>query len=111
MARGGVVHFPYGAVVRLVGTAARYWHAIDGACAGNGVDLLSYPLTRFLNYIYFWIQEHTSPEEWEAVEEEIFAPLALSRRDPDNVSQNVVEQEMTLFANFTRQNDSLARGL
>jgi hypothetical protein len=61
--------------------------------------------------VYFWVQEHTVPEEWEQVEAEIFEPLVLGRRDPDNVSQSVVEQEMTMFANFTRQNDAIARGL
>jgi hypothetical protein len=57
------------------------------------------------------VQEHTKPDDWEMVESEIFAPLALGRRDPDNVSQSVVEDEMNLFASFTRQSKELERGL
>jgi len=58
-----------------------------------------------------WTQEHTDPDNWDMVESEIFSPLAIGRRDPDNVSQSVVEDEMQMFANFTRQNDALQRGL
>lgn len=110
MARGGVVLFSYGAVVRLFAVAAQHWHAIDGPCAGRGVDLLDLPLTRFLNYILSWVQEHTSTEDWKQVEEELFSALAVGRRDPDNVSQSVVEDEMQLFSNFTRQQRALEGG-
>jgi hypothetical protein len=44
------------------------------------------------------------------VEGEIFAPLAFTRRDPDNVPQSVVENEMALFANFTQQTKALDGG-
>lgn len=111
MARGGVVNFSYGAVLRLFGIAALHWRAIDGSCAREGVDPLDLDLTRFLNLVLSWTQEHTSAEDWEAVEEEIFAPLAAGLRDPDNVSQSVVENEMELFASFTRQSNALERGL
>ncbi len=110
MADGGVVDFPYGAVVRLFGIAALHWHAIDGACARRGVDPLSLPLNRFLSLILSWTQEHTDPEDWEMVESEIFSPLALGHADPDNVSQNVVDDEMRMFADFTAQSNALERG-
>jgi hypothetical protein len=106
-----VVNFSYGAVLRLFGIAALHWHAIDGACAGNGVDPLDLSLSRFLNLILNWTQEHTSPDDWETVREEIFAPLVVGLRDPDNVSQSVVESEMELFASFTRQSKELERGV
>jgi hypothetical protein len=44
------------------------------------------------------------------VEAEIFAPLVLGRRDPDNVSQSVIDNEMELFASFTRQSKALEGG-
>jgi hypothetical protein len=44
------------------------------------------------------------------VESEIFAPLSMGYRDPDNVSQSVVEDEMQLFASFTRQSKELGGG-
>lgn len=107
MADGGVVHFPYGAVVRLLGIAALHWRAIDGACARAGFDPLDLPLTRFLNLVLDWTREHTKTDDWEMVEAEIFAPLAFTRRDPDNVPQSVVDNEMELFATFTRQSQAL----
>jgi hypothetical protein len=110
VAHGGMVHFSYGAVLRLLGIAALHWRAIDGACAREGVDPLDLPLSRFLSLILSWTQEHTKPEDWDMVEAEIFAPLVFDRRDPDNVSQSVVENEMELFASFTRQKRALEGG-
>lgn len=105
-----MVHFPYGAVVRLFGIAALHWRKIDGACARAGFDPLDLPLSRFLSLVLQWTQEHTDPENWEMVEQEIFAPLAINGRDPDNVSQSVVEEEMQMFTNFTAQTNALERG-
>jgi hypothetical protein len=105
-----VVLFSYGAVIRLFGIAALYWDAIDGSCARAGVDPLDLELTRFLHLVLSWTQEHTKAEDWESVEAEIFAPLVAGHRDPDNVSQSVVENEMELFSSFTRQNSALERG-
>ena len=110
MAHGGMVHFSYGAVVRLVGIAAIHWRAIDRACAGAGVDPLDLPLSRFLSFILVWTREHTDPKDWDMVEAEIFAPLALGHRAPDNVSQSVVDNEMELLANFTRQKNAIEGG-
>jgi hypothetical protein len=107
VAHGGVVDFSYGAVIRLIGIAALHWRAIDGASARVGVDPLDLPLSRFLSFILSWTQEHTHPDDWEAVEREIFAPLVLGAHSPDNVSQDVVNEEMELFTNFVRQNNEL----
>lgn len=105
-----MVHFSYGAVIRLTGIAALHWRAIDGACARQGVDPLGLPFARFLSLVLDWTKEHTDPKDWDMVESEIFSPLALGRRDPDNVSQSVVDDEMMLFASFTAQSNALAGG-
>jgi hypothetical protein len=102
-----MVRFPYGACVRLLGIASQYWRAIDGACARKGFDPLDYNLTRFLHLILAWTQEHVEPAEWERVEGEIFAPFTMAGRDADYVDQAVVDEEMALFANFSRETKAL----
>jgi hypothetical protein len=54
-----------------------------------------------------WAREHTDPEQWDAVEAELFAPFEEKSRDPDVVPQNVIDEEMSLFNGLTRQNDAL----
>lgn len=97
--------FPYPAAVRLLTVAQVHWRAIDGESARKGFDPLDYPLTRFLHLVLDWAREHTDPEQWDEVEAEIFAPII--GRDPDTVSVDVVDEEMSLFANFSRQNRAL----
>jgi hypothetical protein len=48
-----------------------------------------------------------NPEDWEQIEEEIFAPFTFAGRDPDQVTQDVVDEEMALFAAFSGQNRAL----
>jgi hypothetical protein len=103
-----VDNFSYGALVRLFLVAGRYWREIDGACARAGVDPLGLPLTRFLHLVLDWTQEHVDPEEWDRVRAEIFSPL--DSGDPNAVSADVVEEEMSMFAAFTRQNSALEGG-
>lgn len=105
MADGGVDGFSYAACIRLFGVAALHWRAIDGACARRGVDPLDLDLTRFLHLVLDWTQEHVKPEDWSMVEQEIFAPMP--GLDPDTVSQSIVDEEMSLFQAFTRENKAL----
>jgi hypothetical protein len=51
------------------------------------------------------MREHSDPEKWEQVHEEIFAPMP--GRDPDRVDASVIDEEMSLFASFSRQNKAL----
>lgn len=62
-------------------------------------------MTRFLHLVLDWVQEHTDPEKWDEVREDIFA--VDTRRDPDMVSSTVAQEEMALFSNFSRQNKAL----
>lgn len=110
MADGGVGGFSYGTVLRLAGVAAENWYAIDGACARQGFDPLDLTLRRFCALVYSWLMEHIDPDDLERVREELFAPVTWNLRDPDAVSQDVIDEEMALFANFSRQNSSLGGG-
>jgi hypothetical protein len=107
VAGGGVGQFSYGAVLRLLNIAGRFWYEIDGACARTGVDPLDLPLDRFLSLILDWTQEHVDPEKWDQARADIFAPLV---KDVDNVPQSVIDEEMDLFATFTRQQQALEGG-
>ena len=106
MADVGVVRFSYPAVVRLVQLAGLYWREIDGACAREGFDPLDLGITRFCHLILDWARQHTKEEDWDMVEGEIFAPF-LDQRQPDWVPPQVVEEEMSLFSTFARQNETL----
>lgn len=114
MAHGEVVDFSYGAVGGLIEIADVYWHQIDGACARAGVDPLSLPFDRFLNLVYAWATE------WLRADEEAFDNFhdALFEADirrrgarGDNVSPEVIEEEMALFrAASTTLKTEMSRG-
>ena len=57
MDRGGDLRPPYEAVARLSALASDQWPSIDGWCAAQGVDPLSYRPDRFYNLIYAWAVE------------------------------------------------------
>jgi hypothetical protein len=98
--------FSYEAFIRLVQFAGRYWRDIDGSCARRGIDPLALSPARFCHLILDWIREHSKPEDWDMIEGEIFAPF-LDGRDPDAVPESVIEEEMSLFSAFTRQNQAI----
>jgi hypothetical protein len=70
-----VVRPPYPRTVRLASTATSYWARIDGQYTGQGVDLLSLPLSRFLNVVQAWALERMSGEDAEQWLIELDTPL------------------------------------
>lgn len=103
MAHGAVDDFSYPAARRLFGYAAYYWRELDGESARKGIDLLSYDFVRFLHAVLSWIRDHVEPDKWEQVEQDIFSATDVNG-DPDRVAQSVVDEEMSLFAAFSREN-------
>lgn len=99
MADGEVVYFSYGAVVGLIQIADEFWTEIDGACARSGVDPFGLPFHRFLNLVYTWSVERLAYEEGARADfdDALFTPMARGTRSPDNVSPEVVDEEMALF--------------
>jgi hypothetical protein len=53
------------------------------------------------------VQEHCDPDRWEEVESDIFAPTVRPGDRGDFVDASVVDEEMSLFAAFSRQNKEL----
>jgi hypothetical protein len=70
-----VVGPPYPRAVRLALTAAGNWARIDGQYAGQGVDLLDLPFSRFLNVVQVWALERLSGEDAERWLDELDRPL------------------------------------
>lgn len=50
-----------------------------------------------------------SPEDYATFEEELFSPSLMIGigRDPDAVSQAIIDEEMSLFGAFSRENVAL----
>ena len=97
--------FSYAAACRLFGIAGVCWWEIDGSCARQGVDPLELDLDRFLNLVYSWFLERlrdAPKEDAEQAMQELFAPA--DGVDPDQVTQDVVDEEMALFHALARQN-------
>ena len=105
MAHGAVAEFSYAAAVRLFRIAGHYWPEIDGACARQGFDPLDLGVDRFLNLVYAWCTErmaNASEEDWTTWKEVLYAPL--TGLDPDRVTQDVIDDEMSLFYRINGQN-------
>ena len=100
MAHGEVVDFSYGAVGGLIEIADIFWHQIDGACARAGFDPLALPFDRFLNLVYAWAVERVQADEeaMDRLHDALFeADIRRRGARGDNVSPEVVEEEMALF--------------
>ena len=78
----------YQTAVRLSATATSNWQRIDGHFSGQGIDILTLPLSRFLSVIYVWAMEHQSEEDAERWEAELDKPL------PYQSELSLVEDEM-----------------
>lgn len=78
----------YQVAVRLSGTATSNWERIDGQYSGQGTDILTLPLARFLNVVYVWAMEHMSEEDAEKWEAELERPL------PNQSDRNIAETEI-----------------
>jgi len=63
------------ASVRLSEVAVHNWARIDGTYSGQGVDLLAYPLDRFLNVVLVWALEHMGQEDAEKFLKTLDSPL------------------------------------
>jgi hypothetical protein len=97
--------FSYPAVVRLFGVADTYWDDLDGESAWKGIDPLALSVHRFLNLVQSWLLKNADQNEREQIMLAIYAEP--EGRDPDRVSQSVVEEEMSMFMNFASQNRAL----
>lgn len=108
MADGPVVRFSYPTCIRLIDLLGQFWYEIDGACAREGIDPLDLPVPRLLALVYSWITEHiqyAKEDERAKFNDWLWAPP--TGRDPDRVSQSVVDEEMSLFNAAARQNGAL----
>lgn len=97
--------FSYYTAIRLCGIAGYFWREIDGSCARQGFDPLSLPINRFFNLVYSWVMDRmqgAKEEDRRSFDEYLWSPP--EGRDPDKVSVDVVQEEMSLFHQAARQN-------
>lgn len=97
--------FSYVTALRLIGVAGQFWREIDGACARQGFDPIDLPIDRFLNMVYTWYTDrlaHVEAKDRDAAMLLLFQPVG--GYDPDAVTQDVVDEEMSMFNAFARQN-------
>lgn len=92
--------------MRLIQVAEHYWWEIDGQLASSGApELTRLPFRRFILALMhisrpaaYGEDAEVKIRDWEAW---LFAPLDLT--DPDNVSQDVIDDEMASFLAFAGQ--------
>ena len=104
MADGAVPGFSYYTALRLFRLAGEFWREIDGACARQGFDPLDLGVDRFLNLVHSWLMErvsHAEEKDRDAFTQQLFA--APTGVDPDRVTQQVIDEEMSLFHQLARQ--------
>lgn len=91
MADRGVGRAPYPRAVRLCHTAIAHWPHFDHHVRPS--DPLSFPVHRFLNFIYAWLMESAAGEDQEKLLAELDAPLDGSKV----VTERMIEQEAEGF--------------
>jgi hypothetical protein len=90
-----MVRPPYEVTLRLLYIAAERWVEIDGEAASHGADLLSLPLDRFLNAVYYWAIQRVDHDDRTQFDMQLYEPLP--GREP---SPETVKMEMDSFAEF-----------
>lgn len=79
-------------ILRLYGVAEDHWSYIEPFYPG--VDLISMPIYRFLNYIWNWAAQHVPQDKFEMWVMEMEAPIPGMERQ---VSQTDLEAEGDSF--------------
>lgn len=89
--------------MRLVQIAEHYWFEIDGELALAGVDLMRLPFRRQLTAVMSWANPRGARKDTELDEyiAWLFSPFEVA--DIDNVSQEVIDNEMAAFRAFSKQ--------
>lgn len=92
--------------MRLIQIAEHYWWELDGQLAFAGIEELTrLPFRRFLTAIMHFARpkgySEESEEQTRRFDEWLFSPLGLL--DPDNVPEDVIEDEMAAFRAFSTQ--------
>lgn len=63
MASGKDGRAPYYVTLRLVYLASDNWSTLDGWAASRNTDLMSLPIDRMLNLVYFWATKNAENEQ------------------------------------------------
>lgn len=92
MAHRGVVRPPYPEVLRLHGIAAEHWALIDAHYPS--VNLIEFPVHRFLDFVYAWLMNRIDPEKMEEVDDMLNRPLPGQER---KVTDAMAEDEGASF--------------
>lgn len=87
-----MVRTPYQVVLRIFGIAEARWAEIDAEYAT--VDLIRFPLHRFLNCVFTWALNRVPPDKVEQFMFELEKPIPGRERV---VSQDQIEEEGQLF--------------
>ena len=94
-----MVRPPYYVTLRLLTIATEQWVAIDGEAALDGVNPITLPLHRFVNYVQAWaVKRVQDPTMW--LEQLNAMPIELARRRP---SAATMADEGAGFAAFMTQ--------
>lgn len=89
--------------MRLIQVAEHYWYEIDGETALAGVDLTRLPFRRFIAAILMWTNPRGARKEADLEEFNTWLFSPLEGGDIDNVSQEVIDNEMAAFRAFSKQ--------
>lgn len=82
---------------RLIHVAIAGWPHLDGPAAQQGVDLLDLPLDRFCSVVYAWRLKHATEKDRDEFLRWLSAPPLNALGDPDDVSEEVLEDEAQSF--------------
>lgn len=89
--------------MRLTQIAEHYWFELDGETALSGVDLARLPFRRFLLAVMMWANPRGARKDLELEEYNTWLFSPFEGADIDNVSQEVIDQEMAAFRAFSSQ--------